>query len=94
MKLKKAGRIWELKAYGESELSLMFSSKKKALQSIELWADNSGNPYVIREDLSKMNKVRGSVILHLDYKNGNTEMIFLHRTTFNNGSDLTLLGRN
>jgi hypothetical protein len=94
MKMKKAHRIWELKSYGDEKMTLMFSSKKEAFRSIELWADNAGNPYVVREDLGKMNQVRGSVIIHLDYKNGNTVMFFLHKTTFNNASDLTLLGRN
>jgi hypothetical protein len=94
MKMKKAHSIWELKSYGDEKMTLMFSSKKEAFRSIELWADNSGNPFVVREDTSKMNLVRGSELIHLDYKTGNTVMLFLHKTTFNNASDLTLLGRN
>jgi hypothetical protein len=92
--MKKANRIWELKTYGERCMSLMFSSKKKALQSIELWADNSGNPFVVSEDTGKMNKISGSEIIHLEYRSGNVVMMFLHKTIFNNASDLTLLGRN
>jgi hypothetical protein len=93
MKIKKAQRIWELRSYGIEKMTLTFSSKKEVFRSIELWADNAANPYVLREDIRKMDRVNGSEIIHLDYRNGNTEMLFIHRTTFNNGSDLTLLGR-
>jgi len=90
----KSKTMWEIKTYGAGRSALgIFTSKKKVLKALTTWADNPGNPYDIREDISKMDKVNGSEIIHIDYKSGNCVMMFVHRVLVNNGSDITLLGR-
>lgn len=86
--------IWEIKIMGETSGQVgLFSSKRKALEALNCYSDNASAPYTIREDTEKMNKTNGPETIHLDYENGVSAFIFIHRICFNNGSSLTYLGR-
>jgi hypothetical protein len=86
--------VWEIVIMGEASNRVgLFSSKKNAIETLHDFSDNVSDPYDIREDTEKMNKINGPESIHLDYKNGNTVFIFVHQICFNNGANLIFIGR-